>query len=95
MSKVFRNKSEKINVYAPGVIRKGNSVSPHQTSNATLHWSFTFSRALGCCSFLVLTVSSDWLFVTFYLVLIGSCGYFLSFEVHCVRLLVGKASVRK
>ena len=36
MSKVFRNKSEKIYVYAPGVIRKGNSVPPHQTSNATL-----------------------------------------------------------
>ena len=38
----------------------------HQTRHYnTAIWSLAFSRALGCCSLLVLTVSSDRLFVTF------------------------------
>ena len=38
----------------------------HQTRHYnTAIWSLAFSHALGCCSLLVLTVSSDRLFVTF------------------------------
>ena len=67
MSKVFRNKSEKIIVYAP-LFEKETRCSPSNIKRDTTTLRFGHSRfpaLLGCCSLLVLTVSSDRLFVTF------------------------------